>query len=44
MEIIRAQESDMDGIEMIYGKIHTEEEKGLTTNGWIRHVYPVREA
>ena len=40
MEIRKAQKSDIDGIEKIYNRIHDAEEKGLSTVGWIRNVYP----
>ena len=40
MKILRAQKSDIISIEVIYENIHDCEEKGLTTTGWIRNVYP----
>ena len=43
MEILRAKEADIDSIEKIYESIHDAEEKGLTTTGWIRNVYPTRK-
>lgn len=43
MEIRKAKISDIDDIEKIYEKIHDSEEKGLTTIGWIRMVYPTRK-
>ena len=43
MEIFRAKEADIDRIERIYESIHDEEEKGLTTTGWVRNVYPTRK-
>ncbi len=43
MEIRKAQQSDIDGIEEIYERVHDAEEKGLSTVGWIRGVYPTRK-
>lgn len=43
MEILKAQKMDIDSIEKIYENIHGEEEKGLTTTGWIRNIYPTRK-
>ena len=43
MEIRKAQKADLDSIEKIYERIHDGEEKGLTTIGWIRNVYPTRK-
>ncbi len=43
MMIRKAQEADIDSIEKIYNRIHDGEEKGLTTIGWIRNVYPIRK-
>lgn len=40
MEIRKAQKSDLSSIEKIYERIHEGEEKGLSTVGWIRNVYP----
>ncbi len=42
MEIRKATEADIDGIEKIYDRIHDEEEAGRATIGWIRGVYPTR--
>ncbi len=42
MNIRKANVSDLDGIEKIYNDIHTAEESGEQTIGWIRDVYPVR--
>ena len=39
----KATENDIDSIEKIYSDIHTCEENGETTTGWIRGVYPTRE-
>ena len=39
----KATESDLDAIAQIYADIHTEEEQGRTTIGWIREVYPTRK-
>lgn len=43
MLIRKATKDDIDTIEKIYEKIHEEEEKGLTTIGWIRNIYPTRK-
>ena len=43
MEIRKATKNDIDYIEKIYEAIHDEEEKGLTTIGWIRNTYPTRK-
>lgn len=43
MEIMKAKESDIESIEKIYNNIHECEEKGLTSTGWIRGVYPTRK-
>ena len=42
MEVRKAQESDLDSIERIYNRIHDAEEKGPSSVGWIRNVYPTR--
>lgn len=42
MNIRKAKVGDIDGIEKIYDDIHTAEESGEQTIGWIRDVYPVR--
>lgn len=42
MNIRKATAADIDGIEKIYDDIHTAEERGEQTIGWIRGVYPVR--
>ncbi len=43
MEVRKAQKSDIDSIEQIYDRVHDAEEKGLSTVGWIRNVYPTRK-
>lgn len=43
MNIRKANTADLDAIENIYNDIHTEEEKGNLTTGWIRDVYPTRK-
>ncbi len=43
MLIRKAQKSDIDAIEQIYSDIHTAEENGIVTIGWIRSVYPTRK-
>ncbi len=39
----KATKEDIDAIATIYDHIHTAEEAGLTTIGWIRSIYPKRE-
>ena len=34
--------SDLDAIDAIYQDIHTGEEAGRTTIGWVREIYPTR--
>lgn len=41
--IRKATLPDIDRIEEIYLLIHDEEEKGHTTTGWVRGIYPVRQ-
>lgn len=41
-EIRKATEQDIDAVAEIYEKIHSAEEQGGQTIGWIRGVYPVR--
>ena len=43
MNIRKATSYDLDAIEKIYNEIHTAEESGRTTIGWIRGVYPTRK-
>ncbi len=43
MKIRKADRTDLDAIERIYSDIHTAEESGARTTGWIRGVYPTRE-
>lgn len=43
MEIRKAAAADIPGIAEIYERIHTEEENGRASIGWIRGVYPVRK-
>lgn len=43
MEIMKAKEEHIDQIERIYDSIHDLEERGQTTTGWIRGVYPIRK-
>lgn len=43
MEIREATKDDVNSIEKIYESIHDGEEKGLTTIGWIRNIYPTRK-
>lgn len=39
----KATGDDLDAIERIYERTHDVEEAGLTTTGWVRGIYPVRE-
>ena len=39
----KATVADIDRIEELYHEIHTEEEAGNTSVGWIRSVYPTRQ-
>ena len=41
--IRKAELKDIDAVERIYNDIHTAEERGAQTIGWIRGVYPVRK-
>ena len=41
--IRKATEGDIPAVVSIYDKIHTEEEKGRATIGWIRGVYPTED-
>ena len=43
MLIRRAANGDIDAVERLYDAIHTAEEAGALTTGWIRGVYPSRE-
>ena len=43
MIIREAKRSDLDSIEQIYNEIHSAEENGTVTTGWIRDVYPTRK-
>ncbi len=43
MKIRKALGADIDGIEKIYDRIHDAEEKGLSSVGWVRNVYPTRK-
>lgn len=38
----KATVADLDAIECIYDRIHTQEEQGPVTTGWRRGIYPVR--
>ncbi len=42
MNIRKATINDIDAIEKIYDDIHSAEENGKQTIGWIRGVYPIR--
>jgi GNAT superfamily N-acetyltransferase len=39
----KADRRDLDAICRIYERTHDAEEAGLTTTGWLRGIYPVRE-
>ena len=41
--IRKATEGDIPAVVSIYDKIHTEEENGRATIGWIRGVYPTED-
>lgn len=41
--IRKALEADIPAVVSIYDKLHTEEENGRATIGWIRGVYPTEE-
>ena len=43
MKFRKAVESDIPAIAEIYNAIHTGEEKGETTIGWIRAIYPTAD-
>lgn len=43
INIRRATQADVPGIAAIYDAIHTLEEQGLTTTGWVRSIYPTDE-
>ncbi len=43
MIIRKASLEDLQGIAAIYDEIHTREEAGELTTGWIRNVYPVQK-
>jgi len=38
-----ANTSDLPAIAAIYDRIHTQEEAGITTTGWIREIYPTEQ-
>ncbi len=41
--IRKATEKDIDAIERLYDAIHSAEENGKQTIGWIRGIYPIRK-
>ena len=41
--IRKALEADIPAVAVIYDKLHTEEEAGRATIGWIRGVYPTED-
>ncbi len=43
MTIRKAAGTDLNSVVRIYDEIHTAEEEGKCTTGWIRKIYPVRE-
>lgn len=42
MNIRKAAARDVDAVEALFSDIHTAEESGKVTIGWVRGVYPVR--
>ena len=42
MLIRKAAQTDLDSVVRIYDEIHTAEEEGRCTTGWLRGIYPVR--
>lgn len=43
MIIQKAERANLDTVAEIYSRIHTEEENGKTSTGWIRGIYPTRK-
>ena len=43
MTIRKANPADVSAVSDIYEAIHTAEEAGLTTIGWVRGIYPTQE-
>ena len=43
MTIREAKAADIQAVAAIYDAIHTCEEAGLTTIGWVRGVYPTQQ-
>ena len=43
MTIRKARAADVSAVSAIYDAIHTCEEAGLTTVGWVRGVYPTEQ-
>lgn len=43
MEIRKAKETDIKAVAQIYSDIHTAEEQGEVTIGWVRGVYPTEQ-
>lgn len=41
--IRKATEQDIEAIARIYEDIHTQNERGILTTGWVRGIYPTRE-
>lgn len=41
--IRKATEQDFDAIKKIYDNLHTAEENGIITTGWVRGVYPTED-
>ena len=39
----KANKDDLEAIAEMYERTHDAEEAGLTTTGWVRGIYPVRE-
>ena len=43
MKIRKASPEDIEQIEIIYSRIHDEEESGKVSIGWDRNIYPVKK-
>lgn len=43
MRIRKAAEQDIEAVERIFEDVHTEEEAGRTSIGWVRGIYPTRQ-
>ena len=43
MDVRKAGASDIDSIEQIYERAHDDEQRGASTVGWVRGIYPTRQ-